>query len=78
MALASTIAAMIVSLPAQLGQCSKSKAKTRLSSRAQGIRAFRGDPWVVVSALHAEAAVVCCGALGTTDARSLEFGAATP
>jgi hypothetical protein len=70
------MAAMIVKGPPHWEQCSMSIANTRLSSRAQRMRAG-AEGW---GALRGSLAVLLAltGALGTIWGRSLALGASTP
>jgi hypothetical protein len=72
----SRMAAMSFKAPPRCGHCSMSISTTRLSNRAQLMRA-RGDgggvsPW------SAEEAFALAGALGIISARSVALGASTP
>ena len=71
-----SMAAMIIKGPLHCGHCSMSISNTRLSNRAQLMRA-RGDgggasPW------SAEETFALAGALGMISARSVALGASTP
>ncbi len=78
----SRMAAMILSSPPQFGQCSISISKTRLSSRAQLIRAGRPCAQPDSVAMCSDSPVVSSGPAGTTNARSLaeigKYSASTP
>ncbi len=74
----SRMAAMILSSPPQLGQCSRSISKTRLSSRAHPMRAGRRCGLVGSAAPSSDAQASSSGHAGTTSARSLALGASTP
>ncbi len=65
---------MIFKLPPQLGQCSTFMSKTRLSSRAQLIRA--GAPCACAPSL--KVSVAGSGGAGMILLRNLAFGASTP
>ena len=75
---ASSIAAMIFSSPPQFGQCSRSISKTRLSSRAQLIRAGLRCAQFGSHAAGCAAAAGSSGPCGTTLARNSALGASTP
>ena len=66
---ASSIAAMIFSSPPQFGQCSRSISKTRLSSRAQLIRAGLRCAQFGLHAASSDASACSAGSGGTTIAR---------
>ena len=72
----SSMAAMIFSLPPQCGQRSMSISKTRLSRRAQLIRAGADGPGA--AARSAEGSDVFSAGRGTIAGRSLALGASTP
>jgi|GEM_PF-1945411 len=69
---------MILSSPPQFGQCSRSISNTRLSSRAQLMRAGRLCAQPDSVAGTSDSPVASSGAWGTTSARSFAFGASMP
>jgi hypothetical protein len=70
------MAAMIVKGPPQWGHCSLSIANTRLSNRAQLMRA--GADGGDASLWSAAGALALTGGLGMISERSLALGASTP
>ena len=68
---------MILSSPPQFGQCSRSISNTRLSSRAQLMRAGRPCAQPGSDAVSSDLPVACSGPCGTTMARSLALGPST-
>jgi len=65
---------MILSSPPQFGQCSRSISNTRLSSRAQLMRAGRPCAQHDSVAVSSDLLAACSGAWGTTSALSLALG----
>ena len=70
--------AMILSWPPQFGQCAMSISNTRLSSRAQLMRAGRPCAQPGSVAVSSDLPVACSGPCDTTMALSFAFGASTP
>jgi hypothetical protein len=71
-----TMAAMIFKVPPHWGQCSMSISNTRLSNRAQLMRA--GADGGGASPCSAEVSWVLTGALGMISERSRALGTSTP